>query len=274
MNNSSDEAISGGTHCRGPWPFVTWRSIILHGHRVVLKSRQLRKGLVHFSIVPFWRKPAYNWWMGLVFACGAALFILGALLSLVPNPLAAWQVGVVFFLGSIPFTTAAFMQNFQAANAPDVDDPLDGTVRGRVRIIGWRPVNLGWLSTITQLAGTIAFNVNTFDAIHPLPGWYSQDLTIWLPGVIGSVLFLISGYLAFMEISHGYFSYSPRNTDWWIAFSNLLGCVFFLTAGVIAFVPRGPEPGWIAVTANVHLLLGATGFFIGAVLMMIESRKR
>ncbi|MBN7755334.1 hypothetical protein JYP46_00725 [Nitratireductor aquimarinus] len=276
MSTLSDTENKGATHARGPWPFITLRSFVLHGQHIVLKSRERRKGLIRFlqhDDAPAWRQPAYNWWMGLIFACGASLFMLGAALSLVHTSLANWQIGLVFFLGSIPFTTAAFMQNLQAANAPDDAPPKASAAPQPFRVIGWRPGNLGWLSTITQFVGTIAFNFNTLDAIHPLPGWYAQDLTIWLPGIVGSILFMISGYLAFMEISHGYWSYSSRDIDWWIAFSNLLGCIFFLTAGVLAFVPRGPEPGWIADVANIHLFLGATGFLVGAVLMMRESRQ-
>lgn len=276
MNSQMKPEASEAESRSGPWPFITRRSFILHGQRVTLKSRQHRKGLVHLSrhdYVPLWRQPAYNWWTGLVFSCGAVLFMLGAVLSLVPNPLANWQIGIVFFMGSIPFTTAAYLQLFQAANLPADATPSQQAPPQKLRLIGWQPASLGWCSAITQFIGTLAFNVNTFDAIHPLPLWYDQDLTIWLPGIIGSVLFLISGYLAFMETSHGYWSFHPGALDWGITFSNLIGCVFFLTAGILAFVPRGPAPGWIADLANVHLFLGGTGFLVGALLMMRESHR-
>lgn len=264
-------------HVAGPAPFVTFRAFLHRGRRVIWRARQHRKGLSALpgaGAAPFWQTPAWNWWTGAIFAVGSLLFMLGATLSIVPNPLAAWQVGAVFFAGSIPFTTAGFMQNFQAANAGAFSlDPPATTAPRRVRLIGWKPGELGWLSTVTQFAGTVAFNFNTFDAIDPPPAWYVQDLTIWVPGMIGSVLFLVSGYLAFMETSHGWWSWRPRDLDWRIVSVNLLGCVFFMTAGVLAYVPRGPEPGWIAVAANAHLWLGALCFLIGAVLMMVESAQ-
>lgn len=261
----------------GPAPFVTLRRFRLHGHRAIWRARQSRKGLLLHpdqTEVPFWHRPAYNWWTGLLFAVGSLHFIVAAVLSMVPTSPALWQIALVFFLGSIFFTTAGFLQNLQAANAPDFAQAPPAPVRaGTFRLIGWRPSNLGWLSTITQFAGTVMFNFNTFDAIAPPADWYIADLTIWLPGIIGSVLFLASGYLAFMETSHAYWSWRPKDLDWKIAFANLLGCLFFMTAGILAYIPRGPEPGWIAVVANLHLCLGAFGFLIGALLMMRESRQ-
>ncbi|MDU9005985.1 hypothetical protein QO231_19305 [Sedimentitalea todarodis] len=222
--------------------------------------------------MPVWQRPAYNWWTGLAFSLGSLLFILGATLSLIPNSLSAVQIGIIFFCGSIPFTTAGFLQNFQAANAADFS-PEAPSFPERLHLLGWHRNNLGWLSTITQFLGTVAFNFNTFDAIYPATGWYQQDLTIWLPGMLGSVLFLVSGYLAFMETSHAYWSWKPHDLDWRIVFINLLGCIFFMTAGILAVVPKGPEPGWIVDLANIHLWFGALCFLLGALLMMRESRQ-
>jgi hypothetical protein len=263
-----------GLITKGPGRFVTYRSYLRHGKRVLWLARQNRKGLLRHpgqGELPLWQRPAYNWWTGGFFAIGSLLFMLGAGLSLVPNPLTSFQIAVVFFLGSIPFTTAGFLQNFQAANAQDFSPSGPGDA-GPVRVLGWRPHSLGWLSTITQFAGTVAFNFNTFDAIDPTGAWYRQDLTIWLPGLVGSILFLVSAYFAFMETSHGYWSWKPRELDWQIVFINLLGCVFFMTAGIVSFIPRGPDPTWIANLANIHLWLGAFCFLVGALLMMRESR--
>ena len=78
---------------------------------------------------------------------------------------------------------------------------------------------------------------------------------------------------AHLETCHAYWAWRPKRLDWWIVFVNLLGCVFFMTAGLLAYVPKGAEPAWIGAAANVHLALGALGFLIGAVLMMVESAQ-
>lgn len=264
-----------GMTTRGVGGFVTFRSFLHHGRLVHWRARQHRKGLLRYpdqTEVPVWLRPAFNWWTGLSFSIGSLLFMLGATLSLIPNPLSMTQINIVFFMGSIPFTIAGFLQNFQAANGTDFSTSAPEPP-SRVRLVGWRPHTLGWLSTFSQFLGTIAFNFNTADAIHPVKEWYMQDVTIWLPGFIGSVLFLVSGYLAFVETSHGYWSWKPRDLDWKIVFINLLGCVFFMTSGIVSFIPDGKAPAWMGIVANTHLWLGALCFLTGALLMMKESQQ-
>lgn len=284
MSRHLPGAGDAGARTEGPWPFVTLRSYTHLGRHLLWRARQSRKGLLpaergqEGAATPLWQARGYNWLTGLFFSVGSLLFMLGATFSVMP-PSGPWTpsgyvTSLVFFAGSIPFTTAGYMQLFQAANAPEFREGPAGTTRRRgVSLIGWHPRSLGWLSAFAQFIGTVAFNFNTFDGIHPDPTWYEQDLAIWTPGLIGSILFLVSGYLAFIETCHGYWAWRPRELDWWIVFVNLLGCIFFMTAGILAYVPRGAEPGWIAVAANVHLWLGALGFLIGALLLMRESAQ-
>ncbi|WP_121067499.1 hypothetical protein [Chachezhania antarctica] len=274
MNRPFEGHDAQGLTERGVGPFVTFRSYLHQGRLVHWRARQHRKGLLQHpdQVAAFWQKPAYNWWTGLSFSIGSLLFMLGATLSLTPNPLSAVQIAIIFFMGSIPFTIAGFLQNFQAANAGDFSSSSPARP-DRISIVGWETNSLGWISTFAQFLGTIAFNFNTFDAIDPVSGWYQQDLTIWLPGFIGSVLFLVSGYLAFMETSHGYWSWKPGDLDWKIVFINLLGCIFFMIAGIVSFIPKGTDPEWLINLANVHLWLGAFCFLTGALLMMRESRQ-
>ncbi|MFG1400697.1 hypothetical protein [Xanthobacter sediminis] len=273
--------VARHVHFAGPWPFVTFRSYVLAGRHIIWRARQHRKGLdrraraVEKVPAPFWQTQAYNWWIGLIFAVGSFLFMLGSVLALVPAG-TDWTpstllVNIIFFAGSIPFTTAGYMQHFQAANAGSFS--LDPTTapRRRVALIGWHPRNAGWLSTFTQFVGTVAFNFNTFDSILAPASWSLQDLVIWGPDMIGSVLFLVSGYLAFIETSRGYWSWKPRSLAWQIVFTNLLGCIAFMIAAFLAYVPDGTEAWWLPVLANIQLFLGALGFFVGAALSMREA---
>lgn len=262
----------------GAWPFITRLSYGEAGRESVRLARQHRRGLGRpdeGTDPPFWQSPGYNWWTGAFFAVGSFLFMLGSVFALMPPAAApaSFVTNIVFFLGSVPFTIAAYLQLFQAANAPDfIVARQMGRPGGAIAGIGWRPGNLGWLSSFTQFIGTIAFNASTLNAILVSSGARVQDIAVWAPDMVGSVMFLVSGYLAFIETSHGYWSWKPRDLAWQIVFVNLLGCIFFMTAGIFAYVPGGPEAGWISEVANGHLLLGALGFFIGAVLSMHESR--
>ena len=272
---------SAELQAQGPWPFVTLKRERWDGHILVWRARSHRKGLERLARglseadVPPWQTAGYNRIIGALFALGSVLFMAGSALALV-NAAFGWPSGrvinITFFLGSIPFTTAAAMQHFQAANAGDLAARTGERIRAGIKIVGWQPRSAGWQSTFTQLLGTLAFNINTFDAIDPPAAAAMQDLVIWLPGLVGSVLFLVSGALAYVEAGHAYFSWRPGELGWRIAFVNLIGCIAFMTAGILSFVPTGPEPGWIAAAAFAHLGIGAFCFFVGAVLMMRESR--
>lgn len=266
----------------GPWPFITRRSYRLAGHKFTWLSRRHRKGLdfkeraLNAATPPFWQSAEYNWSVGAIFAIGSFLFMIGSVMSLMPEgpwqPPNAWTNGV-FFLGSIPFTMAGYLQHFQSANAADFT-PSPGSAEPRkISWIGWKPGSVGWLSTFTQFVGTIAFNFNTFDAMVAPDTWNAQDELVWLPDMLGSILFLVSGYLAYIEAGHRYWSWRPHDLAWRIAFINLVGCVAFMTAAILSYTPRISEASWITTASTAHLLAGASCFFAGALLSMRESRS-
>ncbi|MDA8746188.1 hypothetical protein N9N28_16300 [Rubripirellula amarantea] len=216
-----------------------------------------------------------NWWIGVVFAVGATLFALGSVISLAPQlarslSLDSSHINAIFFAGSIPFTTAAYLQLFQAANAEELPDAPPNPNRLRV-VFGWRPDNLGWLSSLLQFIGTVLFNFNTFDAMMPTLDWLQQDLLIWMPDMAGSILFLASGYLAFVETCHAYWGWQPESIAWWIVFANLLGCIAFMVSAVCAVVFPFPISSEYLVVSVLFTLLGAIGFLVGSLLMLPEA---
>ena len=215
-----------------------------------------------------------NWWIGTVFALGAFLFALGSIFSLNPE-IARWldltttQVGAVFFAGSIPFTTAAYLQLYQSANAPSFDQRNTGAP-GRTKIFGWKPRDIGWLSCALQFPGTVLFNINTFDALLPGLNWWQQDIAVWTPNIIGSILFLASGYLAFVETCHAHLAWRPHELSWWVTLLNLLGCIGFMIAAIFAVVPKEEVSPMFSILSIAFTLQGALCFFLGSVLMLPE----
>jgi len=219
-----------------------------------------------------------NWWIGVLFAIGSLLFVVGSATSLAPTwfssrPLDSTRINAVFFVGSIPFTIAAYLQLFQAANAAEFPNH-DARVARRLVLIGWRPHNAGWLSSILQFVGTLLFNLNTFDALRPSLNWLHQNFDIWLPDFVGSVLFLTSGYLAYIEIGHAHWSWKPANISWWVTFINLLGCLGFMLSAMFAFVSPG-LPNSLAVSlASAFTLQGAVCFLVGSCLTLPEAASQ
>ncbi|WP_146602567.1 hypothetical protein [Novipirellula aureliae] len=270
----------------GPWPFVTRRVYRLADpSRRIWSSRHHRKGLLvrdlseieqlgSILIRCLWLPGKLNWWIGIVFTIGSLLFALASVLSLSPSFAGKWsldaeQINAIFFAGSIPFTTAAYLQLYQAANV----SPFwpDGTSAGRRRsLIGWRPFDIGWLSAALQFVGTILFNFNTFDAMIPAINWFQQDLLIWVPNIVGSILFLASGHLAFIETCHSHWSWQPKSISWWVVFTGLLGCMGFMISALFAISFPTAHPA--AITLSIGFtLLGAIGFLVSSLLMLPET---
>lgn len=221
-----------------------------------------------------WRPGDLNWWIGSLFAIGSAFFAMGSLLSLWPGMAQAFSIdnaaiNRLFFGGSLPFSTAAYLQLFQAANAGP-SHPYRSSRRERLRWFGWRPWDGGWLSCALQFPGTLLFNVNTFDAMGLEHSWIGQDLTIWTPDLLGSILFLFSGYLAFLETCPTPWAWQPQSLSWWVTFTNLLGCGGFMIAALTAFVPPHSDGPVLVAASLAFTLLGALGFLIGSLLMLAE----
>jgi hypothetical protein len=223
-----------------------------------------------------WLPGRLNWWIGIIFALGSLLFALASVLSLTPRLAQAWsldstKINAIFVAGSIPFSVAAYLQLFQAANAVDVPNGKAKSRAKRPVLLGWRPQDVGWLSCALQFVGTILFNFNTFDAMIPSLTWFQEDLAIWAPNILGSILFLASGYLAFIETCHAYWAWQPFSISWWVVFTNLLGCVGFMASAVFAIFLPGPANIERITLSIVFTLLGAIGFLVGSLLMVLEA---
>ena len=209
----------------------------------------------------------------MLFAIGSIQFMIGALAATWPNASPevlrdAGTLGWIFFVGSIFFTSAAWLQWLEALNG-DVSTALAHGPKGWVWF-GWRPRNLGYLASLVQLAGTILFNFNTADAMLPGLSWQQQDLLIWTPNMIGSICFLVASYLAYAEVSHGAGSFAPRSIGWWIAVINLAGSVAFQLSALESFVGPTPSSHQMLFWSTLWTSIGATCFLVGAYLLIPE----
>jgi len=258
------------------------------GRQRVSHSRSHRKGLPPFEIgrdgigvraalvanpwLHLWAPHRLAWWIAVLFIIGSSCFALGGFASNWPQYLPpgfkdSSVINMVFFVGSLFFTSAAWLQLLEAING-DVADI--GTPGRSWRWFAWKPHNAGYSASLIQLIGTVLFNLNTADAMITGLGWVGEDLLIWTPDVIGSVCFLVASYLALIEVSHRFWSIQPRQVEWWIAMLNMLGSVAFMLAAVFTvFLPPSGEMEW-AWGADFFTLLGAAGFFSASYLMIPE----
>jgi YrhK-like protein len=178
-------------------------------------------------------------WIGALFAIGSFCFLVG------PAPgyiqlVGSGADGVTFFVGSIFFTSASALQ---LAATP-------------------REERADWWACVIQFAGTLLFNISTFDAMNEALDTHAENRLVWTPDVFGSICFLVAGWLAYAVRRH-----ARPSTDWWIAALNLLGSVFFGISAVAAFIVPATGTELDLAAANWTTSLGAACFLAGAVLM-------
>jgi hypothetical protein len=216
------------------------------------------------------------WWIAVLFIIGSACFALGGFASNWPqySPAVLADSGVintVFFVGSLFFTTAAWLQLLEAINGDVADiDTSTGTHHRSWRWFAWKPHNAGYSASLIQFVGTLLFNFNTADAMIAGLTWVEEDILIWSPDAIGSICFLVASYLALIEVSHRFWSFQPRQLSWWIVLLNLLGSFAFMLAAVFSFfLPSTGDAEWLW-GANFFTLLGAVCFLVASYLMIPE----
>jgi hypothetical protein len=212
-----------------------------------------------------WWDPGHRgWWIGVLFAVGASAFAVGAV------PFYADAVGptddaVTFFVGSLFFTAAGFLQYRESVDAGRPAPP-----RGWRRVVAYRGDQLGWWATLVQLLGTLEFNVSTGAALRTDVADPAYRAHVWRPDALGSVCFLVASALAWWEVCHGWTAWRPRVLGWWITLLNLVGSVAFGVSAVAAAVVTDTATLRNAELSNLGTLVGAVCFLVGAVLLLPE----
>lgn len=195
--------------------------------------------------------------MALFFALGSACFLVG------PFPGYASLVGdtadaITFFVGSILFTAGGGIQSWLAW--PDRRTPADGRA--------------AWWAAIIQSAGTLFFNVTTYQAMHTAVTSSEYNKLVWRPDWRGSICFLVSGAIAYRA--------SPRRawngwlparggTGWWQPAVNLLGCIFFGISAVAGYIVPSTGSMLSQAACNWNTALGAACFLACALDTLITD---
>ena len=180
-------------------------------------------------------------------------------------------IGATFFVGSLFFTSAAYLQYAEAVNAERGLGPR--THPPRWRPASWEPKRIDWLATVVQLIGTLLFDISTFAALHHNLTTRQTNARVWAPDAFGSIAFLISSELAFAEVCHRWLSFRNRTLGWRIVALNLLGSIAFGASAIASLVePSSGEPVSARI-ANAGTSVGGLCFLIGALLLMPEAAK-
>lgn len=181
--------------------------------------------------------------MALCFAAGSTCFLIG------PFPGYANLVGdaadaVTFFVGSILFTVGGGIQSWLAW--PDRHDRRGGRA--------------GWRSAVVQSAGTLFFNVTTYQAMHTAVTSTEYDKLVWRPDWRGSICFLVSGVIAYRASPRRGWRPMRGGAGWWQPGVNLLGCIFFGISAVAGYVVPSKGSVLDLAASNWNTALGAACF--------------
>jgi hypothetical protein len=194
-------------------------------------------------------------WMALFFGVGSLCFCVG------PFPGYAQLVGAAadgatFFAGSVLFTIGGLLQ--AALAAPGRRSPGPGRA--------------AWWAAVVQSAGTLFFNVTTYQALDTALSNPDYDRLVWRPDAFGSVCFLVSGAMAYRASARRGWRPERGGPGWWEPAVNLLGCVLFGIAAVAGYVV--PAKGSIVdlAAANWTTALGAACFLACALATLRSGR--
>ena len=235
--------------------FSAWHHRKGHG----LIDEAARAGL---RDIPWWAPDRRGWWIAVLFMIGSLCFALGAFpaTALLFGSAVVW----VFFIGSIFFTSASYLQFYEVTN--EGDDP-QGQGRTR-RLFGIRPASLGWWAAAIQLVGTLWFNLTTFAGTRTTLTTPQEAALVWAPDAIGSICFLVASALAIIEVRDTVRGWWPRALESTIAMINMAGSIAFGISAMAAFIL--PQTGELlnSAAANAGTFVGAILFLLGAFLLL------
>lgn len=192
--------------------------------------------------------PSLSRWMAAAFALGSLGFVLGPFpgyLSLVGPMVDA----ITFFVASLLFTTGGALQTVLAA--PGRRQPGPGRA--------------AWWTAVVQLIGTVFFNVTTFRALQTTLADPAYDRLVWRPDALGSICFLVSGFIAYRVSARRGWLPARDGAGWWQPATNLLGCVLFGIAALAGYVVPATGSMLDLAAANWTTSAGAICFLACAV---------
>lgn len=126
-------------------------------------------------------------------------------------------------------------------------------------------------SAVVLFVGTLLFAVSLVAA-------FAEGLTprqsngwIWFPDILGCVCFLVSGRLAMLEVGGGHVVVRVRQLTWWVVAINQLGSVIFFLAGLAAFTRPTTSTALDAGLVNWGTFAGALCFAAAGVVQLFDQ---
>jgi hypothetical protein len=178
-------------------------------------------------------------------------------------------VNTTYLVGGFFFSLGGYASILLVVNAAS-ERGRPGTA-GRLRWWSYLPQRRDWLSAVVLFVGTLFFAVSLVAA-------FAEGLTprqsngwIWFPDMIGCVCFLASGRLAMMSVGDGRVVVRVHEITWWVVAVNQVGSFLFFLAGVAAFTRPATSDALDVGLVNWGTFAGALCFAIGGVIQVFDK---
>jgi hypothetical protein len=205
----------------------------------------------------------------------AVCFILGGGLFALGAVFAQLEVGtqvtvnVTYLVGGFFFSFGGYTSILLVVNDPH-DQRRRGTER-RMQWWGYQPHRRDWLSAVVLFAGTLLFAVSLVSA-------FAEGLTprqsngwIWFPDILGCGCFLVSGHLALLDLGGGRMRLLVHNLAWQVVAVNQFGSILFFLAGIAAFTRPATSAALDMGLVNWGTFAGAVCFAVGGLLQLFDK---
>ena len=218
----------------------------------------------------WWDPREADWWVAACFSVGSLCFVLGATpgyVALVGDS----ADGVTYFVGSLFFTSAAWLQVLVSTGAVGAGTRLRRAARWRVVVRS--PRRPEWWAGIVQFAGTLMFNVSTFLALQHNLTVSQANRRVWAPDALGSIAFLVASALAYAAVRRPWISWRPADLEWSVTTLNMVGSIAFGISAIAAKVLTTTGDLRNTQLANLGTWVGGVCFLVGAILLLPEGAQ-
>jgi hypothetical protein len=204
----------------------------------------------------------------------AVAFILGGSLFALGAVFAQRGVGtlvtvnITYLVGGFFFSLGGYASILLVINA--ARDQGRRSTEEPMRWWSYQPHRRDWLSAVVLFTGTLLFAVSLVAA-------FAEGLTprqsngwIWFPDILGCVSFLVSGHLAMLEVGAGHIGVHTHELAWWVVAINQIGSILFFLAGIAAFTRPATSSAVDVGLVNWGTFAGAVCFAIGGVMQVFD----
>jgi hypothetical protein len=145
------------------------------------------------------------------------------------------------------------------------------TAAERMRWWGPQPHDLGWRSAVVLFVGTLLFAVSLVAAFAAGLTPRQSNGWIWFPDMLGCLCFLWSGHLAMLDVCDGRIGVRVHQLGWWVVAVNQLGSILFFLAGLAAFTRPATSRALDIALVNWGTFAGAICFAVGGLLQALDK---